>query len=154
MNASCVGGTGKTGWVLSCSHSCFLGAKAEPCWAGSWAVLLLGAGVGHWGWKLGLEPGKQSPWPLSLRPRLKVRVWGNGVVARGPCLAAVSYLGQPWPTCGKESPEKAGPPGSNYPLYDPPWRWVTETYNSPGNWIRPPLAGWPRTLYGDTLGSG
>lgn len=54
-----------------------------------------------------------------------MRVWGSGVVARGPCLAAVSYLGQPWPTCGKESPEKVGPPGSNYPLYDPPWRWVT-----------------------------
>ena len=49
----------------------------------------------------------------------------------------ILHLSVAWPTCGKKSPAEARPQGSNFPLYDPPRRWVTETYTSLGTkWTR------------------
>lgn len=51
-------------------HSTDANAEAilgRGCRAWVWGCAASGAGMGKWGWELGLEPGKQSPWLLSLK---------------------------------------------------------------------------------------
>ena len=111
--------------------------------------------VGQWGWEPGLEPSKQSPWPLSLRPRLKgaagpkcqcgaVGWCPEGLVLQ---LVAMWLAGTTIVNVGKESSEPAETQGSNFPFYEPA-KGVTEDE----------MLGWHHQLNGhefeQTLGVG
>lgn len=88
---------GRPGSELSTStarHSTDANAEAilgRGCRAWVWGCTASGAGMGKWGWELGLEPGKQSPWLLSLKGEAGPKCHlGGGDGAQGLVLQYVS----------------------------------------------------------------
>lgn len=85
--------------------------------------------------------------------------WGSGVVPRGACPAVGGNAGQHMAQVWQKEPRGGWSP-SQFPLYDPPWKWVIETIlpepDGPGPLLSAGkypkfLHGCPRTLNGVLL---